>query len=204
MRLQVRITGDQQWALQGVAQALQRAGADTALEITSVALDRLLTDAQTVQADVLVVVEATKEAAGLLLQRLPPALPVLWLGGDARPSRAHTRGAAGWIAADADDARLAAAVHALAAGLYVTDDAGSSQLSVPAVASGLPTDPLTPRELEVFELLAKGLANRDIALALGISSHTAKFHVAQILEKTGAATRTEAVRQGLRLGWIGL
>jgi DNA-binding NarL/FixJ family response regulator len=56
----------------------------------------------------------------------------------------------------------------------------------------------------VFELLAKGLANRDIALALGISSHTAKFHVAQILEKTGAATRTEAVRQGLRLGWIGL
>jgi DNA-binding NarL/FixJ family response regulator len=65
-------------------------------------------------------------------------------------------------------------------------------------------DPLTPRELEVFELMAKGLGNRDIALALGISSHTAKFHVAQILDKTGSATRTEAVRQGLQAGWIGL
>jgi DNA-binding NarL/FixJ family response regulator len=202
MRLQVRITGDQQWALQGAAQALQRA--DSGLDITSVAVDRLLTDAQTAQADVLVVVEATTDVAGLLIQRLPPALPVLWLGGDARPSRSRMRSPAGWIAADADDARLAAAVHALAAGLYVTDDAGSSELSVPAAAPGLPDDPLTPRELEVFELLAKGLANRDIALALGISSHTAKFHVAQILEKTGAATRTEAVRQGLRLGWIGL
>jgi DNA-binding NarL/FixJ family response regulator len=204
MRLQVRITGDQQWALQRAAQALQRVAADTGMEVTSVALDRLLMDAQTAQADVLVVVEATTDAAGLLVQRLPPALPVLWLGGDARPSRAHMRGPAGWIATDADDARLAAAVRALAAGLYVMDDAGSSELSAPAAASGLPNDPLTPRELEVFELLAKGLANRDIALALGISSHTAKFHVAQILEKTGAATRTEAVRQGLRLGWIGL
>jgi DNA-binding NarL/FixJ family response regulator len=204
MRLQVRITGHQQWALQGAAQALQRAGAGTGLEITSVALDRVLTDAQTVQADVLVVVEATADVAGLLIQRLPPGLPVLWLGGDARPSRSRMRGPAGWIAADADEARLAAAVRALAAGLYVTDDAGGSELSAPAAASGLPNEPLTPRELEVFELLAKGLGNRDIALALGISSHTAKFHVAQILEKTGAATRTEAVRQGLRLGWIGL
>jgi len=65
-------------------------------------------------------------------------------------------------------------------------------------------EPLTARELEVFELLAKGLGNRDIASALGISRHTAKFHVAQILEKTGAATRTEAVRQGLRMGLVGL
>ena len=202
MRLRVLITGDQQWGLQGVAQALQRA--DGGLDITTVALDRLLVDAQTAQADVLVVVEATTELAGLLIQRLPPALPVLWLGGDARPSRSRMRGPAGWIVADADDARLAAAVRAVAAGLYVTDDAGSPEPSVPVAASGLPNDPLTPRELEVFELLAKGLANRDIALALGISSHTAKFHVAQILEKTGAATRTEAVRQGLRLGWIGL
>lgn len=204
MRLQVQITGDQQWALQGAAQALQRAGADTGLEIVFIALDRVLTDAQTVQADVLVVVEATADVAGLLIQRLPPGLPVLWLGGDARSSRSRMRSPTGWIGADADEARLAAAVRALAAGLYVTDDAGGSELSVPAAATGLPNEPLTPRELEVFELLAKGLGNRDIALALGISSHTAKFHVAQILEKTGAATRTEAVRQGLRLGWIGL
>jgi len=65
-------------------------------------------------------------------------------------------------------------------------------------------EPLTPREIEVFELLGKGLSNRDIAGVLGISAHTAKYHVAQILAKVGAATRAEAVREGLRHGWIGL
>jgi DNA-binding CsgD family transcriptional regulator len=66
------------------------------------------------------------------------------------------------------------------------------------------TEPLTTRELEVFELLAKGLSNRDVAAVLGISAHTSKFHVAQILAKVGAATRAEAVAIGLRLGLIGL
>lgn len=66
------------------------------------------------------------------------------------------------------------------------------------------TEPLTTRELEVYELIAKGLSNRDIASVLGISAHTAKFHVAQILAKVGAATRAEAVALGLRLGLIGL
>ena len=61
-----------------------------------------------------------------------------------------------------------------------------------------------PREIEVFELLGKGLSNRDIGGVLGISAHTAKYHVAQILAKVGAATRAEAVREGLRHGWIGL
>ena len=93
-----------------------------------------------------------------------------------------------------------AAVNALANGLNVQDAAQPP----PSRTRAELTEPLTPRELEVLELLAKGLANREIAQALGISSHTAKFHVAQILEKAGAATRTEAVRQALRLGLIGL
>jgi two-component system nitrate/nitrite response regulator NarL len=65
-------------------------------------------------------------------------------------------------------------------------------------------EPLTPREIEVFELVGKGLSNRDIAEALGISTHTAKYHVAQILAKVNAATRAEAVSEGLRSGLIGL
>ena len=65
-------------------------------------------------------------------------------------------------------------------------------------------EPLTPRELQVFELLGKGLSNRDIAGVLGISAHTAKYHVGQILAKVGASTRAEAVSEGLRFGWIGL
>jgi DNA-binding NarL/FixJ family response regulator len=110
------------------------------------------------------------------------------------------------LPADTDEARLQATVAALALGLSVYDSAGAAprRPSAAEEAADELSDPLTPRELEVFELMAKGLGNRDIANALGISSHTAKFHVAQILEKTGSATRTEAVRQGLRLGIVGL
>ena len=203
MHLRLQITGDQKWALHGVAQALQRVASDHGFDVDTIPLERLLSPSSAAQADVLAVVQASADVATRLLASLPAALPVLWLGGAVRPSPDRTRGATGWLAADADDTRIAAAVHALAAGLHVMDDALGWE--VPAAAVSAPaSEPLTPRELEVFELLAKGLANREIALALGISSHTAKFHVAQILEKTGAATRTEAVRQGLRLGWIGL
>ncbi len=52
---------------------------------------------------------------------------------------------------------------------------------------------LTPRQLEIFQLMAKGLSNRDICALLGISSNTVKIHVAAILQRTGAANRTEAV-----------
>jgi DNA-binding NarL/FixJ family response regulator len=59
-------------------------------------------------------------------------------------------------------------------------------------------EPLTPRELQVLRLLAGGLANKHIAHDLGISEHTAKFHVGRILDKLDAATRAEAVAIGLR------
>lgn len=61
---------------------------------------------------------------------------------------------------------------------------------------------LTPREQEVLGMLAEGLGNRDIAHRLGVSDHTIKFHISSILDKLGAATRTEAVTIGLRLGLI--
>jgi DNA-binding NarL/FixJ family response regulator len=63
-------------------------------------------------------------------------------------------------------------------------------------------DPLTDRESEVLALLAEGAGNKDIARRLGISEHTAKFHVSSILSKLGATTRTEAVTRGYRLGLI--
>ena len=56
----------------------------------------------------------------------------------------------------------------------------------------------------MLELLGKGLTNAELGRALRISSHTAKYHVAQILAKMGAATRAEAVHAGLRAGLIGL
>ena len=66
----------------------------------------------------------------------------------------------------------------------------------------VPTSALTPREIEVVRLLADGASNKEIARALGISFHTAKFHVAAILEKLDATTRTEAVTRAARLGIV--
>lgn len=63
---------------------------------------------------------------------------------------------------------------------------------------------LTLREGEVLRLMAQGLGNKEIAAALGISTHTAKYHVASVLAKLDAHTRTEAVTRGLREGLLPL
>ena len=106
------------------------------------------------------------------------------------------RAAAAQLSSDTSASRLRAAVAAVLEGLSVRES--------PWLAAAGDHEPLTPRELEVFELMAKGLSNREIGGVLGISAHTAKYHVAQILAKVGAATRAEAVREGLRCGLIGL
>jgi DNA-binding CsgD family transcriptional regulator len=64
--------------------------------------------------------------------------------------------------------------------------------------------PLTPRELEVLTLLAEGASNKMIAHRLGISVHTAKFHVRSLLDKLDAVGRTDAVAHAARLGVIHL
>jgi DNA-binding NarL/FixJ family response regulator len=68
----------------------------------------------------------------------------------------------------------------------------------------LKIDPLTPREVQVLELLAEGLPNKAIADRLKISDQTVKFHVSSISAKLGAANRTDAVRRAVRRGLIAL
>ena len=63
---------------------------------------------------------------------------------------------------------------------------------------------LTPRELEVLTLLAEGASNKTIARRLGISVHTAKFHVGSLLDKLDAVGRTDALAHAARLGVINL
>jgi DNA-binding CsgD family transcriptional regulator len=63
---------------------------------------------------------------------------------------------------------------------------------------------LTPRELEVLTLLAEGLSNKAIARRLGISAHTAKFHVGALMDKLDAIGRTDAVAHAVRRGVIHL
>jgi DNA-binding NarL/FixJ family response regulator len=66
------------------------------------------------------------------------------------------------------------------------------------------SEPLTPREIQVLELLAEGLPNKTIAERLDISDQTVKFHVASIFGKLNAANRTDAVRRAVRRGLIAL
>ncbi|HLO18083.1 MAG TPA: response regulator transcription factor [Anaerolineales bacterium] len=106
----------------------------------------------------------------------------------------------GILPTDASADELTAAVHALSQGLIV----GTSTLLFESESEPSSRGPLTERESEVLGLLAKGLANKQIAVALGISEHTVKFHVSSIYTKLNVTNRTEAVREGLRGGWIAL
>ena len=107
--------------------------------------------------------------------------------------------------------QLVAALQAAANGLLVLHP---TQVAAQVAANGFASasaqsqtleelaEPLTPRESEVLQMLASGLGNKEIAAKLGISEHTAKFHVASILGKLGASSRTEAVSLGIRRGLV--
>jgi DNA-binding NarL/FixJ family response regulator len=109
------------------------------------------------------------------------------------------------LPAQATPAEAFAALIAVAQGLMVLTPAQAESMlnisAIPQSADGQ-IEALTPRELQVLRIMAQGLANKEIAEQLGISDHTAKFHVASILGKLGAATRAEAVALGIRKGLI--
>ncbi len=125
---------------------------------------------------------------------------ILFLGDTPPNIREMRRSARAWgiLPADASAEELSAAVHALSQGLVV----GTSQLLFETESEPQSRGPLTERESEVLGLLSRGLANKQIAAALGISEHTVKFHVSSIYTKLNVTNRTEAVREGLRGGWI--
>jgi DNA-binding NarL/FixJ family response regulator len=115
----------------------------------------------------------------------------------------------GLLPLEAEEAELAAALHALGEGLCVGAPALLRELLArlphPAVeAADLTVQPLTGRELEVLQLAAEGLANKQIALALAISEHTVKFHLSSIYTKMAVTSRTEAIRAGARRGLVAL
>ena len=107
---------------------------------------------------------------------------------------------------DATSGEILAAIEAVAVGLVALhpDALGALRGRAPRPARAAPDadQPLTAREIEVLAMLAEGLGNKIIAARLGISTHTAKFHVASILAKLGAGSRTEAVTNGMRRGLV--
>jgi DNA-binding NarL/FixJ family response regulator len=107
---------------------------------------------------------------------------------------------------DISPEQLVSALQAVASGLLVLHpshaDEGLAAGSSPTRALDELAESLTSRELEVLQMLAAGLSNKEIAARLNISEHTVKFHVASILGKLGAASRTEAVSLGIRHGLV--
>jgi len=100
------------------------------------------------------------------------------------------------------DAELVFVGEAEQADVVLEDAHATSRVSsAPAAEAGAA---LTARELEVLRLMADGLGNKGIGAALGISSHTAKYHVASVLAKLDSHSRTEAVTRGLREGLLPL
>lgn len=133
---------------------------------------------------------------------VPEGVPLVALVEGPEEVRRLAGRAAPWAALgrDAEAEEIVAAIRAVAAGLLALDPT-----LWPATAVLTPTakgEPLTPREREVLQLMADGLPNKTIALRLGVSSHTVKFHAASLFAKLGAASRTEAVTLGLRGGHI--
>jgi two-component system, NarL family, response regulator YdfI len=173
-------------------------------------LDGLFADAG---ADVLVI-DASSENSEAVLDSLARSdlaseIPVVVLAGNSPPnwpSEALRKGVRAVLPADISRDQLSATLQAVTAGLLVlhpTEIAAVLPTTAPAsqILSELP-EQLTPREREVLQMLAGGLANKEIAARLNISDHTAKFHVASILGKLGATTRTEAVTAGIRRGLV--
>jgi two-component system, NarL family, response regulator YdfI len=127
---------------------------------------------------------------------------------DARSiSRLLRSGVRAILSRESDPGDILSAIHAAHDGLVLLSTPTAEGLAAlysdePLEAEDEFSEEITSRETEVLRMLAEGLVNRDIAVRLGISEHTVKFHISSILDKLGASTRTEAVTLGIRRGLI--
>jgi DNA-binding NarL/FixJ family response regulator len=202
------------------ASPLARAALQNRLKAQSVkivgsaaAIDALGGDLSDTQADVLLV-DAAGESPEAMIESLADSdlaaeIPIVVLteaASAATSAQALQAGVRAVLPTEISTDQLAAALQAAAAGLVVLHPTEIPAVYPAASRSSQPLaelpEPLTRREREVLQMLAAGLANKEIAARLNISDHTAKFHVAAILGKLGAATRTEAVALGIRRGLV--
>ena len=126
---------------------------------------------------------------------------------DERILGAVQAGAQGYLLKGAPRDELFEAVRVVYAGGSLLQPVVTSKLLRRISAGPTPTptpttDALTPRELEVLRLMARGLQNKEIANELVISERTVKFHVSSILQKLDAGNRTEAVTIAIQQGMV--
>jgi two-component system, NarL family, response regulator LiaR len=112
-------------------------------------------------------------------------------------------GAAGYLLKDVEPQELVKAIRTVHGGEALLHPAVAARL-MEEVAGGKqePADPLTPREREVVELIARGLSNKRIAAELGIAEKTVKAHVSNVLGKLGLSDRTQVAMHAVRAGWV--
>ena len=157
----------------------------------------------------IVVVDASSVAADAELDAIAGAGPhaiVLAADGDERTGEWLIDGCS-VLRRGAAPAAIAGAARAAHAGLVATSPAFAAEAlryERVGVRPPLPAgfEALTPRERQVLAAMSNGLGNREIGGALGISAHTAKFHVAQIIAKLQAQSRAHAVAKALRAGFV--
>lgn len=171
--------------------------------------------AQSEQPDAIVIATerfaASMWGSGNSLGEMLSGTPTVLLAAEVNPSlrrqaaRFHIRSV---LPMNVSTDQLLAAIHATVAGLAVTFEP-----DLPGNGAGWSAEdrrfteelePLTGREIEVLRLMARGHGNKEIAARLGISEHTAKFHVSSILGKLNAASRTEAVTIGIMRGLVAI
>lgn len=111
-------------------------------------------------------------------------------------------GVRGILPGDSTESEIVAAVIAIADNLVVLHPDFLELLPIREKVAATPVQTLTPREIEVLQMLGSGLGNKAIAKHLHISEHTVKFHISSIFQKLGVSSRTEAVTVGVRLGLI--
>jgi DNA-binding NarL/FixJ family response regulator len=197
-----------------LVRAVERAAEEQSFEIVgrTSSIERLA-EPDVRRGDVLVVEAASHEDVAawldLAVRRLSGARLVLVVGSRlardlARDPPTHP---VAIVSTAATAEQLGRAIAAVAAGFTVLS--GELLQSEASAANTVPQrqpeggiEPLTPREREVLELVAEGLSNRAIAVELGISEHTVKFHVGSLLAKVGATTRAELVAVAVRNGLL--
>ena len=142
---------------------------------------------------------------------LAPNVPVLVLTDASGVVEALQAGASAVLSERADADILSTAIRAATLGLttlsaefrdHLVDSSGFRGALESDAEDEPPPIELTARELQVLRLLAEGASNKSIARRLGITPHTAKFHVASIVAKLGATGRTDAVAKAMRLGLV--
>ena len=135
------------------------------------------------------------EAAAEMTARLPTAKTIIFTTFPTSDliAKAISNGATGAIFKSAAETELARAIRAVAAGeTYISPDVASLLASDPPVA------PLTPRQKEIMQAIARGLTNNDIAALLGITPTAIREHTIALFRKLGAANRAEAVAIAFR------